>query len=193
VKSRVARLAAVGVIVVSLVIGLGTRDGASAQAVQATCPSGPARRAQLHLVSWSNNGGASQAFTANRGDVPVTGNWEFKRQQTPAFFRQHRRGSGVGFVATWNGLGSSCGDVRRSDSVTRADTPITGDWVNQGFDGVGVFRGGRWFSCATRTRTGPADVSFAYGDPGDIPRHRRFGNGRRRRHAWRVPCRRPGT
>jgi hypothetical protein len=50
------------------------------------------------------------------------------------------------------------------------DTPVTGDWIGQGHDGVGLFRHTNGYTyLRNELTTGFADIGFAYGVVGDIP------------------------
>jgi hypothetical protein len=48
------------------------------------------------------------------------------------------------------------------------ETPLLCDWDGDGTSTPGVVRGNQWF-ITNATTSSPADVSFAYGDAGDIP------------------------
>jgi hypothetical protein len=50
------------------------------------------------------------------------------------------------------------------------DTPVTGDWVAQGHDGIGLFRQSNGFTyLKNQLVTGYADNAFTFGIPGDQP------------------------
>jgi hypothetical protein len=50
------------------------------------------------------------------------------------------------------------------------DAPVTGDWIGQGHDGVGLFRQTNGFTYLRNTlTTGFADITFTYGIAGDVP------------------------
>jgi len=48
------------------------------------------------------------------------------------------------------------------------DQPVTGDWNNDGFDTIGVYRNGQ-FMLRNSNTIGFAEVIFGLGNPGDMP------------------------
>ena len=60
--------------------------------------------------------------------------------------------------------------LRRSRPPTPKRTPsaAVGDWNGDGVTSVGVFADGQW-RLRNALTAGPADISFAYGSPGDLP------------------------
>ncbi|MPR00337.1 SpoIID/LytB domain-containing protein [Modestobacter sp. I12A-02628] len=93
----------------------------------------------------------------DRGDVPLTCDWDGDGVDTVAVFR-----GGAWFVSTRPG--------GRADVVIGfgqgGDQPVCGDWDGDGRDSVGVFRDGVVFLRNSLT-TGVADGLFAFGAPGD--------------------------
>jgi hypothetical protein len=92
--------------------------------------------------------------------------WNGDGVRTPAIYRGN----------TWlisnakNGLNQPTGgfpDVTFSFGQA-GDTPICGDWDNDGDQTVGVVRGTQWFLRNSNT-PGNADVSFSFGQLADIP------------------------
>ncbi|MET0901917.1 MAG: hypothetical protein ABWZ52_01635 [Acidimicrobiales bacterium] len=77
-------------------------------------------------------------------------------------------------------LDSGCSTASRTDNATRSHNrpclqakavqPISGDWNNDGTDGVGVFwlATGRW-ELRTSVSSGSSNGAFTYGGPGDRP------------------------
>ena len=52
--------------------------------------------------------------------------------------------------------------------IVHSSVHIVGDWDGDGKDGIGIFRNGWWY-LRNATTSGFADISFPYGNPGDIP------------------------
>jgi YD repeat-containing protein len=73
------------------------------------------------------------------------------------------------FYLDYNGNGVYDGDtIDRAVNLGVSGDPVAGDWNGDGIDTVGVYSGGVFYLRNSNT-SGPADMIFAYGTPGDIP------------------------
>lgn len=104
---------------------------------------------------------APSRFTYGRiGDVPLIGDWDGDRVETPSVRR-----SNVYFVR--NSLTSGVADSSFSYGWS-SDIPLSGDWDGDGIDTLGVFRNGRFF-LRNSNSSGVADIDFVLGQRGDVP------------------------
>jgi SpoIID/LytB domain protein len=114
-----------------------------------------------HLRNSSTTGAANVSFLyGDRGDVPLSCDWDGDGTSTPGIFR-----AGRFFLRNSNATGPA--DVSFFFG-NPTDVPICGDWDGNGSDTIGVVRGGTWFLRNANT-TGVANVSFGYGNPSDRP------------------------
>jgi hypothetical protein len=97
--------------------------------------------------------------SAATGYWPVTGVWTAGGGVQPGWFR-----NGVWTLRKPNGskLTVSFGAA--------GDTPVVGDWNNDGVTTIGVYRGaGHWLLTNELTAKPPTDQSFTFGETGDLP------------------------
>jgi hypothetical protein len=94
------------------------------------------------------------------GDVPLSGDWNGDRVDTPGAFSD-----GTFRLRSRN----TSGPATRTFAFGRpGDVPVVGDWDGNGTDTIGVVRGNTWY-LRNSNSAGPADVVFTFGLPGDIP------------------------
>ena len=117
-----------------------------------------------------DSGGAVISFTfGNPGDLAIMGDWNCDGIATPGMYRQ----SG-GFVYLRNSNSSGAADILFFFGDP-GDVPIVGDFNGNGCDTVSIYRPGtQTFHIINKlgrsnSGLGAADVSYAFGDPGDKP------------------------
>jgi hypothetical protein len=137
-------------------------------------------RPSVHLFYLDYNGnGVWNGAPADRaynfgmtGDIPVTGDWNHDgvseigvfRPSTHLFYLDYN-GNGV-----WNGPSA---DRSYNFGIT-GDLPVSGDWNNNGFSDIGVFRPSTHLFYLDYNGNGvwngaPADRSYNFGITGDKP------------------------
>ncbi|NNC92217.1 MAG: hypothetical protein HKN80_06960, partial [Acidimicrobiia bacterium] len=102
------------------------------------------------------------------GDIPLMGDWNGDGIATPGMYRPS---NGYAYLTneTPPDGGVGVGDPALTFYFgTAGDIPIVGDWDNDNYDTLGIFRDGQVFIKNT-LGTGFADFSFYYGVPGDRP------------------------
>ncbi len=102
------------------------------------------------------------------GEVPVAGDWNSDGSRTPGTVRNQRFGR-IRDDALWWRLRNDVGSGTPSYVFgygEPGDIPITGDWVGNGVETIGVIRGNE-FRLRNTNGSGPADILFTFGSPGD--------------------------
>ncbi|GGR92124.1 hypothetical protein GCM10010169_40610 [Micromonospora fulviviridis] len=117
-----------------------------------------------------NSGAATRVFkfgSGSLGDIPVAGDWNKDGFDSVGVFRPG--------VSTWYLTNGTSTETNNTDyefkfgSGSSGDQPVAGDWNNNGFDSVGVFRPGNstWYlTNGTSSATNSTDYEFMFGHGG---------------------------
>ncbi len=149
---------------------------ALAIAIGPTAAVGPIGRDTIGLVDvdtgeWhltSEDDLVTTFFFGNPGDLPVAGDWSGNGITTPGLYRQS---DGFWYGRNSNTQGNADFSCFAGDP---SDIPISGDFDNDGDDDLGLYRPSEQkfylftVSC-TGAPMGAAQISFLFGDPGDLP------------------------
>jgi hypothetical protein len=113
-------------------------------------------------------GVGTQFFFGDPGDLPIAGDWNNNGTDTPGLYRQsdgffYARNSNTQGTADFACFAGNPGDV-----------PVAGDWDGDGDDTVGIYRPSiqtfyLFNITCTGSPMGEAQVSFLFGNPGDLP------------------------
>jgi hypothetical protein len=115
------------------------------------------------------NGATTSFFYGDPGDLPMVGDWDCDGDETPGLYRQSD-----GFVYLRNSNSQGVADVRFFFG-NPGDIPLAGDFNNDGCDSVSIYRPAEGTIHiidqlgANEGGLGPADLSYAFGNPGDKP------------------------
>jgi hypothetical protein len=125
------------------------------------------REGMWYLRDVLSNGPSQAAFQfGQRGDIPVTGDWDGNGTKTVGIFRPSE--------GRWYLRNSNSGGPPDAGSFlygSPGDDPVVGDWNGDGTDTLGVFRAreGMWY-LTNNNNSGFAEGAFRYGNPsGDVP------------------------
>ncbi|RPI23707.1 MAG: hypothetical protein EHM57_03570, partial [Actinobacteria bacterium] len=115
------------------------------------------------------DGSQSSFYFGDPGDYPLIGDWDGDGVDTPGAYRQSdgrvyvRNSNTAGVADSWFFFGNP------------GDVPIAGDWDGDGKDTISVYRPSTSEVFVVNELgqsgqgLGPADFSFIFGNPGDIP------------------------
>ena len=124
-----------------------------------TYTAGGVRGKTWYLRNSNNSGAANVTFAyGSASDIVVAGDWDGNRTTTPGVIRgaaRYLRNSNTSGVANLTHIGRA------------ADRHLVGDWDGDGTVTAGVVRDGTWYLRNAHS-SGSADMSFPYGDPGDL-------------------------
>jgi hypothetical protein len=101
------------------------------------------------------------------GDLPVVGDWIGQGHDSVGVYRPS-----TGMFYLTNQLCKYCAatvDLTVSLDGLSGGVPVMGDWTGLGRTGLGVFHAGMFALRNDATTSGPADVTVAFGAPGDVP------------------------
>ncbi len=108
-------------------------------------------------------------FFGDPGDVPFVGDWDCDGEDTPGLFRPT---DGFVYIRSTNTAGVANISFFAGDPN---DVPLAGDWDGDGCDTVSLYRPSNQTVYVfnelgeNNKGLGAADLSFTFGDPGDVP------------------------
>ena len=115
------------------------------------------------------DGSTFSFFFGDPGDVPFMGDWDCDGIATPGLYRQSD-----GFVYLRNTNTQGIANIRFFFG-NPGDLPLAGDFDGDGCDTVSIYRASeaRWYVInelgVNDGGLGPAELSFLFGDEGDVP------------------------
>ncbi|WP_148426890.1 VCBS repeat-containing protein [Micromonospora sp. AP08] len=122
-----------------------------------------------------NSGAATREFkfgSGSSGDIPVAGDWNNDGFDSVGVFRP---GNSTWYLTNGTSTATNNTDYEfKFGSGSSGDIPVAGDWNNNGFDSVGVFRPGNstWYltnGTSTATNNTHYEFVFGHGGSGDQP------------------------
>jgi len=114
-------------------------------------------------------GETTSFYYGNPRDIPFVGDWDCDGDATPGLYRQ---GDGYVYLRDSNSQGNA--DLKFFFG-NPGDVPLAGDWNGDGCDTVSIYRPsqGRFYIInklgSGDAGLGAADISYAFGNPGDKP------------------------
>lgn len=107
------------------------------------------------------------------GDKPFAGDFNRDGKDDIGVFRVWNGGANSGWFIHLTGNPGSASDIIVANwGGSPEDVPVAGDWDNDGRDGIGFFRNGKWYllnSPANGQNNPPPDAITYFGDTGDQP------------------------